>query len=137
MQLITVYAPGTAEQKVCTRPAGSICTLSLCAYTTPLVPIVVKALPARATPVPMAPAMLSAAPPATGMPSSRPVSFAASALMRPATALLSRSGGSRLMGSPSAAAISSDQRRFGTSSRLVPLASLISEANTPVSFRRT
>ena len=38
---MTVHAPGTAAQKVCTRPSGSIVTLSECANTTPEVPIVV------------------------------------------------------------------------------------------------
>ena len=127
-----VYAPGTAAQKVCTRPSGSMRTVSEWANTTPLVPMVVNALPLSATPVPMAAAMLSPAPPATTVPARRPVSSAASGVMAPAASQLSTSGGRSDRLSPSLSMISFDQRRAGTSSRLVPLASLISCASTPV-----
>ena len=51
---ITCQAPGTAQQKVCTRPWGSMDSWSVWANTTPEVPMVVKALPSRTTPVPTA-----------------------------------------------------------------------------------
>ena len=50
--------PGTAQQKVCTLPFGSIAISEVCANTTPLVPMVVKARPSSTTPVPTAAAAL-------------------------------------------------------------------------------
>ncbi len=82
---ITCQAPGTAQQKVCTRPLGSMETLSVWAKTTPEVPRVVKALPSVTTPVPTAAAALSPAPPTTGVPGRRPVSWAAAWVTAPVT----------------------------------------------------
>ena len=85
VQLITVHFPGTAEQKVCTRPLGSMVTLSAWAKMTPEVPRVVKAFPASTTPVPMAAAALSPAPPTTMVPGARPVASAAADVTAPVT----------------------------------------------------
>lgn len=85
VQLITVHLPGTEAQRVCTRPFGSIETLSETAYTTPEVPIVVNAFPSRTIPVPTAAAALSPAPPTTTVPSARPVNSAAFAWTVPVT----------------------------------------------------
>ena len=80
---ITCQQPGTAQQKVCTRPRGSMDILLVCAYTTPLVPMVVKAAPSRTMPVPTAAAALSPAPPTTGVPARSPVAFATAEVMLP------------------------------------------------------
>ena len=86
---MTCHAPGTAQQNVCTRPCGSMASLSVCANTTPDVPMVVNARPSATTPVPTAAAALSPAPPTTSVCSDRPVIFEASALMCPVTSGLS------------------------------------------------
>ena len=75
---MTCQQPGTAQQNVCTRPFGSMRGSLVCAKTTPLVPIVVNALPSSTMPVPTAAAALSPAPPTTGVPTARPL-FAANA----------------------------------------------------------
>ncbi len=56
-----------------------------CAYTTPLVPIVVNALPSSTTPVPTAAAALSPAPPTTTVEVERPVFSAISGRIVPVT----------------------------------------------------
>ena len=94
---MTCQAPGTAQQKVCTRPRGSMDSWLVWANTTPLVPMVVKALPSSTTPVPTAAAALSPAPPTTRVSSLSPVRAAALALTWPVTSqdsytLASRAG---------------------------------------------
>ena len=96
-----------------------------------------KALPSATTPVPTAAAQLSAAPAATGVPAWSPVSAAASGVIRPAMSALSTIGGKSAGSSDSASNTSRDQQRCGTSIRLVPDASLISQANSPVRRKRT
>ena len=134
---ITCQAPGTAQQKVCTRPLGSMASLSVWANTTPLVPMVVKAFPSSTTPVPTAAAALSPAPPTTSVFSLSPVSSAAFAEMCPVTSQLSYTLASMLLSMSRICSSSSLQQRFGTSSICIPLASETSVAKSPVSMKRT
>ena len=71
------HLPCTAWQKVCTRPAGSIFTSSLCTNITPDVPIEVESVPLVTMPLPTAPAAQSPAPPTTRQSVERPNSAAA------------------------------------------------------------
>src|SRR5438105_4590785 len=85
---IRYQAWGTAWLKVWTRGTGpEVSTWGVAAWasTTPLVPIETSARPGRTTPLPTAPQALSAPPPATGIPSTRPVNWATSAVMVPQT----------------------------------------------------
>ena len=134
VQLMTVQQPGTAEQNVCTRPCGSIVTRSECANTTPEVPSVVNALPSSTTPVPTAAAALSPAPPATGVPSFRPVNAAASFVTVPVTSGDSYIFASRLSSMSSFSRTSLLQQRFATSRSCMPEASETSVAYSPVSM---
>ena len=126
------HAPGTAQQHVCTLPLGSILTLSVCANTTPLVPMVVKAVPSLTTPVPIAAAALSPAPPTTTVSVESPSCAATSLVSLPVTSqdsyILPRSDLSML----SLSSTSSDQHLFATSMSCIPEASETSVANSPV-----
>ena len=131
---ITCHAPGTAQQNVCTRPFGSMEMLSVCANTTPEVPMVVNALPSSTTPVPTAAAALSPAPPTTMVPAARPVRFAASSEMTPVTSGDSYTFGKSALSISSFSSTSSLQQRFGTSKSCMPEASETSVAKSPVSM---
>src|SRR5215218_1580938 len=80
---IMCHLPRTAWQKVCNRPSGSTCIVSLCAKTTPLVPIELEMRPSETTPVPTPLAALSLAPPTTTQSVVRPSSLAAASVSLP------------------------------------------------------
>ena len=104
----------------------------MCANTTPDVPIVVNALPSSATPVPIAAAALSPAPPTTIVPSLSPVSSAIFFVTLPVTSHDSYTLPSIDISMPSVSQTSFDQQRFGTSRSCIPLASETSVAYSPV-----
>ena len=131
---MTCHAPGTAQQNVCTRPLGSMASLSVWANTTPDVPMVVNARPSSTTPVPTAAAALSPAPPTTSVSSLSPVSSAAALEMWPVTSQDSYTFASSDGSMFSMFSSFSDQQRFGTSSICIPDASLTSVAKSPVSI---
>src|SRR5207253_9140870 len=112
---ITCHRFGTAWQKVCSRPRGSILGLAVEAKTTPDVPMVACTAPGATTPSPTAPAAWSPAPATTGVPAARPVASAPCFETVPQTSGDSTSFGSAAMLIPVALATSADQRRLATS----------------------
>ena len=80
-------------------------------------------MPSAMMPVPTAAAALSPPPPTTGVPATRPVAAAASALISALATGDSVTSGSQPRGMSKAASISSDQRRWPTSNNDVPDAS--------------
>ncbi len=79
------HLPCTAWQNVCSRPAGSTCTVSLWTNMTPEVPIEVDSMPRLTMPLPTAPAAQSPAPPTTTQSVERPSALAASVVSLPVT----------------------------------------------------
>ncbi len=88
-------------------------------------------------PLPTALAAWSPAPPTTGVPSFKPVAFAAAADTVPVTSVDSFTSGRIDASSLSRSIIGFDQRRVTTSNRPVPEASVTSVAYSPVSMNRT
>ena len=97
----------------------------------------INASPHEHTPVPKAAAALSPAPAATTVPALRPVSFAASSLICPATSSDSMIGGRRDLSILSFSKISSDHFLALISRRFVPDASDTSIKSLPVSLNLT
>src|SRR5690606_30852734 len=120
---IRYHWPAVEWLKVCTRPAGSLAMVSDGVSTTPEEPMLERNTPSRTIPAPTAPQVLSAPPATTGVPSTRPVAAAASAVTLPATSKDCNTGGksSRLI--PKASSTGWDHSPLATSKRRVPAAS--------------
>src|SRR6185295_11830984 len=80
---IMCHLPLTAWQNVCSRPAGSTCTSSLCTNITPDVPSDVDSSPDLTMPLPTAPAAQSPAPPTTTQSVDRPSDLATEGVSLP------------------------------------------------------
>ena len=117
---IRYHVSGTQWQKVCSRMCRSTLGRSIGESKVPDVPILDCTRPTPITPLPTAPAALSAPPPTTGVPVGRPSSPATLLLTTPDTSVEPTTAG-RIPGEMSSAARSSwDQRRFRMSNRRVP-----------------
>ena len=128
---------GRQWQKACTARSGAGFGSASQTNTTPEVPSDTNPCPGRTQPMPTAPAALSPAPPATGMPGGKPSSVAASARNRPETASPSTSRGMCRSFSPVASRSAGDHCRAATSSHSVPEASDGSETASPTRQRRS
>ncbi len=131
------YSPATAEQKVCTRPSGSVTYFGEWTKTTPEVPMVAETSPARTMPFPTAPAGWSPAPPTTGVPGAMPRVRATAAVTSPVTSCDSCTGGRMDGSSLKRRMTSSDQSRLRWSRMSVPDMSETSPAYSPVRRKRT
>ena len=121
---------------MCTRPSGSVLTVSAKANRTPLVPRDAETTPLRTMPQPTPLAAWSLPPATTGMPAGRPVCAAAPAVRVPVTSGPSKEAGSSAGSMSSRDSSPRCQHRLATSKSRVPEASAMSVAYSPVRTQR-
>src|SRR4051794_6647792 len=128
--------PGTPWQKAWTRRSGAGWWLAEATKSCAEVPSETKPRPSSTAPIPIPPAGVSPAPPATTTPAGRPKRCARSGRIRPVGAVPSTRRGRRGLSRPTRASAGSLQSRRASSSSQVPAASETSVARSPVRWRR-